>query len=80
MLGRAFPINSAVALTLALTGLAAAEPEGPRVHLPPSVTPPLWTGFYVGVNAGYTRQSNSIATNANNIQFCNPLRNCPGRC
>jgi outer membrane immunogenic protein len=29
------------------------------------------------VNSGYTRQSNSVATNANNIQFCNPLQ-CDG--
>lgn len=58
---------SAGAMALAGTALAADLPA-PVFLAPP---PPLWTGFYIGINAGYTfSNSNNFATNAANIQFC----------
>ena len=60
---------SAAALALVLTAgsaLAADLPsrKGPPM-LPPPPPPPMWTGFYVGLNAGYTfGNSNSITTGA----------------
>lgn len=56
---------AATAIALALsagTALAADLPshKGPPVYVPP---PPLWTGFYVGLNAGGAwSDSNSIVT------------------
>jgi outer membrane immunogenic protein len=46
--------------TIALSGVAlAAEPLPPP---PPPAPPPLWTGFYVGINAGGTWSSNNRVT------------------
>lgn len=54
---------SIVSAALALAGSAAAEPQAP---------PPLWTGFYIGLNAGYTwgeSQNSSIST----LPIVNPV-------
>jgi outer membrane immunogenic protein len=65
-------LASAGAIALTGAALAADLPSRapPPVYLPP---PPVftWTGFYIGLNAGYTwSNSNNFATNAANIQFC----------
>jgi len=48
----------AVALSLALCAGSALAADLPSrkapAYLPPPPPPPLWTGFYVGLNAGYT--------------------------
>ncbi len=71
----------AVLAAFVLTALAiAAIPPRESLAAPPEQTAHAikWTGFYVGVNAGYTRgQSNSVSTNVSNLQFCNPLQ-CDG--
>jgi outer membrane immunogenic protein len=57
-------LASASALALAGTAFAADMP----MHAPPPVymaPPPMWTGFYIGINAGYEwSASNSVNTNA----------------
>jgi outer membrane immunogenic protein len=71
MIRRIFLV-SASALALAGTALAADLPTHapPPVFLPP---PPMWTGFYIGVNAGYDWSPNS-STNINSaLVFANPL-------
>lgn len=56
-------LRSASVISLALSaGLAIAadlpSKKGPPVYVPP---PPLWTGFYIGLNAGYAwSQDNSV--------------------
>lgn len=62
---------SAAAIALALSAgsaLAADLPsmQGPPEYYPPPPPPPiLWTGFYAGLNAGYTwSENNRIATSA----------------
>jgi outer membrane immunogenic protein len=50
-------ILGAAALTFALAGSAFAADLPSRkapAYLPPPPPPPLWTGFYAGLNAGYT--------------------------
>jgi outer membrane immunogenic protein len=48
---------SAVAIALALSAGAASAADLPATKAPlyvsPSPPPPMWTGFYVGLNAGY---------------------------
>jgi outer membrane immunogenic protein len=76
MIRRIF-LASASALALAGTAFAADLPTHapPPVFLPP---PPLWTGFYAGVNAGYEwSASNSVdvvsAVAFNNAALLSPL-------
>jgi len=60
-------LASASALALAGTAAAADLPSRapPPVYLPP---PPTWTGFYVGVNAGYEwAASTGVDTNTVNV-------------
>jgi outer membrane immunogenic protein len=60
-------LASASALALAGTAFAADLPSRapPPVYLPP---PPTWTGFYIGINAGYTWEaSKSINTGTANV-------------
>jgi outer membrane immunogenic protein len=74
MIRRIF-LASASALALAGTAFAADLPVAPPpVFLPP---PPLWTGFYAGVNAGYEwSSSNSVdvvsAVGFNNFALVGP--------
>src|SRR5437660_3912413 len=66
MLCRIF-LASAGAIALSGAALAADLPSRapPPVYVPP---PPMWTGFYVGLNAGGTRSNtNSIATATANV-------------
>src|SRR5580700_2381221 len=52
---------------IALTGSAAlaADLAPPPVYLPP---PPIWTGLYVGINAGYTwSNNNTVETDTLNV-------------
>ena len=57
---------SAAALTLALAAGSAFAADLPSRKAPPYVPPPpMWTGFYVGLNAGYTfSDSNNIWVNS----------------
>lgn len=55
---------SASAIALALSAGAALAADLPAVKaplLPPPPPPPLWTGFYVGLNAGYSFGSTNNA-------------------
>jgi outer membrane immunogenic protein len=77
---------SAAALLLALSVGSAAAADLPSrkgpVYVPPP-PPPLWTGFYVGLNAGYGfNQSDNVTTlggpilvgpGANGVAFANAL-------
>ena len=66
-------LASASALALAGTAFAADLPSRapPPVYLPP---PPTWTGFYIGINAGYEwGASNSVNTATANLDPGNGL-------
>jgi outer membrane immunogenic protein len=68
---RSILLASASALALAGTAFAADMPmhAPPPVYLPP---PPMWTGFYIGINAGYEwGASNSVTTSGAPV-FANP--------
>ena len=69
MIRRIF-LASASALALAGTALAADLPTHapPPVFLPP---PPMWTGFYIGVNAGYDWSASNSANVASAVAFNN---------
>ena len=55
-----------LALALAASSALAADlPSYKAPPPPPPPPPPMWTGFYVGLNAGYTwANSNNVWTNA----------------
>jgi outer membrane immunogenic protein len=58
---------SGVALALALSAGSAFAADLPSRKAPPYVPPPppMWTGFYVGLNAGYTfANSNNMVVNS----------------
>lgn len=48
--------------TVAGSAFAADLPSTKAPMLPPPPPPPLWTGFYVGLNAGYTFSSSTTAS------------------
>jgi outer membrane immunogenic protein len=52
---RALLMSSALAVICMGSALAADLPsaKGPPVYAPPPPPPPSWTGFYIGLNAGY---------------------------
>ena len=52
---------SGTALLLVL-GTGSASSADLYYKAPPAVPPPLWTGFYIGGNAGGISQSNSVNT------------------
>ncbi len=57
-----------IALALVTGSAAAADLPALKSPPPPPPPPPLWTGFYVGLNAGYTwSDSNRIDTKAWNV-------------
>ena len=52
----------------ALPPLDSKDKEVMAAPAPPA---PTWSGFYIGINAGYTfSDSDNFATDAENIQFC----------
>jgi outer membrane immunogenic protein len=55
--------STAALLALALTAGSAFAADLPAIKGPPPPPPPMWTGFYVGLNAGYTW------SNSNNVSF-----------
>lgn len=65
---------AALALT-AGSALAADLPsrKGPPVLPPPPPPPPIWTGFYVGLNAGYTWSNSNTVTVGTAPLWANPL-------
>ena len=65
---------SAAILALSIgSALAADLPSYKAPPPPPPPPPPLWTGFYVGLNAGYTwSNSNNTVLTAGGLVF-NPL-------
>ncbi|MEF3365862.1 outer membrane beta-barrel protein [Methylocystis sp. 9N] len=68
------PIFAAMALALmAGTAVAADLPHYKAPLPPPPPPPPLWTGFYVGLNAGYTWSNSS---NISTVAF--PVFNASG--
>jgi outer membrane immunogenic protein len=71
MIRRIF-LASASALALAGTAFAADLPSRapPPVFLPP---PPMWTGFYAGVNAGYEWAASKSVTDTGVPVFVNGL-------
>ena len=74
------------ALALALSAGSALAADLPRYKAPPPPPPPpppMWSGFYVGLNAGYTfSNNNQITTTAfpffNNAALgCGAINECP---
>jgi outer membrane immunogenic protein len=66
----------AIAISLALSigsALAADLPSYKAPPPPPLPPPPLWTGFYVGLNAGYTFDANSSLLVQTYPGFISPL-------
>ncbi|MEF3365863.1 outer membrane protein [Methylocystis sp. 9N] len=58
-------IFAAMALALTAGTAVAADLPHYKAPLPPPPPPPLWTGFYVGLNAGYTwSNSNNVTLGA----------------
>jgi outer membrane immunogenic protein len=69
------PLFSAAALALALSAGSAFAADLPSHKAPPYIPPPppMWTGFYVGLNAGYTfSDSNSIWVNSSVLAIGGP--------
>jgi len=67
---------SAAAIALALSAGSAFAADLPSHKAPPYIPPPppLWTGFYLGVNAGYTwSESNSVRIGTGSAGF-NPVQ------
>jgi outer membrane immunogenic protein len=62
---------------MALSGAAlAAEPLPPP---PPPPPPPMWTGLFIGLNAGGEWSSNNSVRTFTSDVFCDPaLSGCPG--
>lgn len=65
-------LASASAVAFAATALAADLPSRapPPVYLPP---PPMWTGFYLGLNAGYSWSSRNQVDTATANVFDDPF-------
>lgn len=56
---------SALALVIGMASASAADLPSRRdapAFLPPPPPPPMWTGFYVGLNAGYGWSNNATVT------------------
>jgi outer membrane immunogenic protein len=66
-------LASVGAMALAGPALAAdlTRPPPPPVYVPPA-PPPLWTGFYIGLNAGGTWSSNNTVDTSAFPGPCNP--------
>jgi outer membrane immunogenic protein len=65
---------SAVALAAVLMAGSALAADLPLKGLPPLPPPPpapLWSGFYVGLNAGYTWNESALVNNAGGFLFSN---------
>ncbi len=64
---------------LALTSSLVALPASVEAGDSPKDVPFSWTGFYAGLNAGYSwSDSNSISTSASTVELCSPAP--PGSC
>jgi outer membrane immunogenic protein len=55
-------ITTAIATLAASAAFAADLPSRKAPMLPPPPPPPLWTGFYAGLNAGYSFGMNNTVT------------------
>jgi len=78
-------LTSAAAIALALSVGSAFAADLPSHKAPPYIPPPplmTWTGFYVGLNAGYTwsNSNNVFVTSAPIFPLLAPaVRICPPR-
>jgi outer membrane immunogenic protein len=69
-------LTSAAALALALSvgsAFAADLPSYKSPPPPPPPPPPMWTGFYIGLNAGYTWSGSNSVGIVTSPLFFNPL-------